>query len=91
MTQLVSTNKESATVFTTSRIIAEQFGKEHSSILQDVKELDCTEEFREGNFAPSSYNNTQNKSLPMYNITRDGFSFLCQITILNKLKKLCEA
>ncbi len=39
--------------------------------------LDCSEEFRERNFASSFYRNfTNNRNYPMYEMTRDGFTFL---------------
>lgn len=61
---------------TTSQIIAEVFKKNHKDVLRDIQNLSCSEEFRERNFAPSSYISQQQKELPMYNITKDGFSFL---------------
>lgn len=68
-------NKEEVTVVT-SLDIAETFGKRHADVLRDVEHLECSEEFRERNFALSSYKSLQNKTLPMYLITRDGFTFL---------------
>lgn len=61
---------------TTSLMIAEKFGKEHARVLRDIRELECSEKFRVGNFAESSYTNSQNKKQPMYEMTRDGFSLL---------------
>lgn len=63
-------------VVTTSRDVAAYFGKEHRRVLQDIKELDCSEKFGEHNFVLSNYLTTQGKELPMYEITRDGFTFL---------------
>jgi hypothetical protein len=40
---------------TTSLIVAEVFGKRHSDVLRDVENLSCSQEFRERNFASSSY------------------------------------
>lgn len=56
--------------------VAETFGKEHRRVLQDIRELECSGEFREHNFVQSSYINSQNKNQPMYLITRDGFTIL---------------
>lgn len=56
--------------------VAEVFGKRHKNIIQAVKELDCSEEFRRLNFQPSSYLNEQNKRQPKFNMTQDGFTFL---------------
>lgn len=61
---------------TTSLKIAEKFQKEHSHVLRDIRELECSEEFRESNFGLSSYISSQGKKLPMYEITRDGFTML---------------
>lgn len=73
--ELVSTSKSGKDV-TTSLIVADVFGKEHKNVLRDIKELTCSREFRERNFALSSYKNLQGKEMPMYEITKDGFSFL---------------
>lgn len=59
-----------------SLIVAEMFGKEHRRVLQDVRELECSDEFRRHNFVQSSYKNEQGKKQPCYEMTRDGFTFL---------------
>jgi anti-repressor protein len=61
---------------TDSLIIAESFNKDHKHVLRDINELECSEEFRQSNFGLSSYTSPQNKELPKYLITQDGFSFL---------------
>lgn len=61
---------------TTSLKIAEVFEKEHFHVLRDIKELQCSEEFRQSNFGLSSYINSQNKRQIMYQVTRDGFTLL---------------
>ena len=63
-------------LITTSLQVAEVFEKEHARILRDIRELPCSEDFRNGNFAESSYINSQNKKQPMYQITKDGFVLL---------------
>lgn len=67
-------HEERATV--TSLDVAETFGKEHFHVLRDIEKMECSKEFRESNFGLSSYKSSQNKSLPMYYITRDGFTIL---------------
>lgn len=62
---------------TTSKVIADSFGKIHRDVLRSIKNLDCSDEFRARNFAQSSYISPQNKVLICYEITRDGFAFLC--------------
>lgn len=61
---------------TTSLMVKEKFGKRHGDVLRAIEKLECSEEFRQRNFASSSYLNDQGKSQPMYEMTRDGFSFL---------------
>ena len=61
---------------TTSLLVAEKFGKNHSHVLRDIENLSCSKKFRESNFGLSSYTSQQNKELPMYVMTRDGFTFL---------------
>lgn len=62
---------------TNSKNVADVFGKIHRDILRDIKRLDCSEKFRERNFAQSSYISEQNKALPCVEMTKDGFTFLC--------------
>ena len=74
---LVAVKNEHAV--TTSLRVAEVFSKQHKDVLKAVKSLDCSEEFRERNFALSKIdyqNGNIKKQLPMYYITRDGFMFL---------------
>lgn len=63
---------------TTSRDIAETFGKEHRVVLLRIRDLNCSEEFRVHNFVQTLYTDPQNKQeYTEYRITRDGFAFLC--------------
>jgi Rha family phage regulatory protein len=64
-------------IVTTSRKIAEGFEKRHSDVLRDIENLGCSEEFRQRNFALSSYTSEQNKKLKEYIVTEDGFTILC--------------
>lgn len=61
---------------TTSWEVARYFGKEHKNVLQTIQNLECSEEFTRLNFQLSEYTDSTGRKLPMYNITRDGFSFL---------------
>lgn len=61
---------------TTSLDVARVFGKQHKNVLQAIENLDCSEEFSELNFQPTKYKDEQSKKRPMYQITRDGFTFL---------------
>ena len=75
LVEIKTVNKEELTVVT-SLDIADTFEKRHADVLRDIEKLDCSGEFRQRNFALSSYKSAQNKSLPMYYITRDGFTLL---------------
>lgn len=65
-------------VIVTSLKVAEDFGKLHKHVLRDIAEIvdNCPKEFGQTNFELSFYFSVQNKSLPMYNLTRDGFMLL---------------
>lgn len=64
-----------------SRFVAEVFNKEHRDVLKAIRNLIKEEsgyssDFRQRNFAQSSYINEQNKKQPCYVMTRDGFTAL---------------
>lgn len=61
---------------TTSIDVAEKFDKSHKSVLRAISNLECSDDFTKRNFAPSEYKDSTGRVLEMYNITRDGFSFL---------------
>lgn len=71
--------------------IAETFGKEHFHVLRDIRELECSEEFRKSNFGLSYYVNEQNKNQPMYYVTRDGFTILAMGYTGEKAMRFKEA
>lgn len=71
--------------------VAETFKKEHSHVLRDIRELECSEEFRQSNFGLSSYKSEQNKELPMYYITRVGFTLLAMGYTGEKAMRFKEA
>ena len=60
-----------------SKDIADKFNKVHRDVLTAIRRLDCSEEFRVCNFTQTTYTSDQNKKLPCYSMTRDGFTFLC--------------
>lgn len=66
---------------TTSRNIADTFGKRHTDVLERIKKLDCSEDFRVRNFPQASYKvdqpNGGTAEYTEHQITRDGFAFLC--------------
>lgn len=59
-----------------SLFVAEFFEKNHQHVIRDIRELDCSDEFRVSNFGQSYYLNSQGKKQPCYHMTRDGFVFL---------------
>lgn len=68
-------------VVTTSLRVAEIFSKQHKDVLKAIRDLDCSDDFRERNFAPSFRirqlpNGMGERQDPYYLITRDGFVFL---------------
>lgn len=63
-------------VAVTSLDVAETFEKEHRRVLQDIRELGCSEEFRLHHFVQSFYENTQGKKQPLEVMDRDGFTLL---------------
>lgn len=62
----------------TSLQVAEHFGKEHKHVLRDIRIiLEADEDgFSESNFGLSSYLTEQNKEMPMYVMSKDGFVLL---------------
>ena len=90
LVEIMKINKREVNVCT-SLDIAETFGKRHSDVLRDLENMDCSEEFRERNFALSSYKYVQNRSFPMYYITRDGFTLLVMGYTGEKAMKFKEA
>lgn len=65
---------------TTSLIVAEAFEKQHKDVLRAIERLECSDDFRERNFALSlchiSLPKGGSKQQPLYQLTRDGFMFL---------------
>lgn len=61
---------------TDSLKVAELFDKNHRDVLRKLEAVDCSLEFTERNFALSEYIDKSGRSLPMYEMTKDGFIFL---------------
>lgn len=69
-------------LFVTSLEISNRFGKRHDNVVQSIKNLDCSEKYRLLNFKETVYHRPNPSggapiAMPMYEITRDGFVFLC--------------
>ena len=67
---------ENGQILTSSLVVAEVFSRMHKDVLKAIDNLECSKDFRERNFAPSYYTNSQNKQMPCYAITEKGFMFL---------------
>ncbi|AHJ87863.1 transcriptional regulator [Vibrio phage PVA1] len=60
-----------------SKNIADKFDKQHRDVLVKIRSIiKKSGDFGERNFSLSSYLSDQNKELPCYNMTRDGFTML---------------
>ena len=90
LVEIKKINKEEVTVVS-SLDVAETFGKRHADVLRDIEDMECSDEFRERNFALSSYRSMQNREFPMYLITRDGFTLLAMGYTGEKAMRFKEA
>jgi Rha family phage regulatory protein len=61
---------------TDSLTVSETFSKDHSRVMRDIRELGCSEQFRVGNFAESTYINQQGRETPKSLMTEQGFTML---------------
>lgn len=70
-------------IVTSSLTVAEVFGKPHKNVLRSIESLDCSPEFFKLNFEPKIYQVKKGNGTgylanqAMYEMTRDGFVFLC--------------
>lgn len=72
----ITGKKNEEVLTTTSRDVAEVFGKEHKNVLRDIETLQCSESFSRLNFEPTSYTDRFNREQKEYIMTRDGFTLL---------------
>jgi Rha family phage regulatory protein len=89
LNQLVFIEKNQAV--TDSLTVAEVFEKEHRRVMQDIRDLGCSEEFRQHNFVQSFYLNSQNKEMPMYQMNKKGFTLLAMSYTGKEAMKFKEA
>lgn len=68
---------ENGKLTTTSKIISDVFGKVHKKVILAIDNLECSDKFRFANYSKSFYMSPQNKKIKCYDITEDGFYFLC--------------
>lgn len=74
MNQLVFIENEQAV--TDSLLISKVFGKRHDRVLQDIRDLGCSAEFRLHNFVESIYINGQGRETPKFLMNRKAFTLL---------------
>lgn len=72
--QLVTAQDDQIT--TTSRKIAELFGKQHYNVLRAIDNLACDKEFTQLNFECVDFIDKNGDSRREFNITKDGMCFL---------------
>lgn len=72
---------------TTSKAVAEQFGKRHDNVIKDIENLlnllkfeeiksNSEQDFLEQNFTEATYTDSKGRTQPQYIMTKDGFTLL---------------
>lgn len=61
---------------TTSKVIADAFGKSHRYVVRAINRLECSEQFHNGNFSQSEYTTGRGKTYKCYDITPNGAIYL---------------
>lgn len=69
-------NSHDGTVAVSSRYVADVFGKEHKNVLAAIDNCECSREFSQLNFKPSTYKDSRGKKQPEVLMTKDGFAFI---------------
>lgn len=59
-----------------SRDVADYFGKRHQHVLEALRNLNCSDDFRQSNFRPFKINDLTGESTSHVTMTKDGFTFL---------------
>lgn len=63
-------------VYANSRDVAQRFGKRHDDVRRSILNLDCSADFLSRNFAGKVESDTGGRPAQVYDMTRDGFTFL---------------
>jgi Rha family phage regulatory protein len=74
-----------------SRDVAAFFGKVHFQVLRDVRNLHCSDDFRQSNFVAFKVNDLSGESTSHVTMTKDGFTFLAMGFTGEKAGKFKEA
>ena len=75
----VTLNVIEGKVVTTSRAVAERFGKRHSEVIRAIRNADCSEEFRSENIIQSKYVDEKGEQRPEYLLTSRGAFFILSL------------
>jgi len=62
----VEIDQQTGQTTTTSLIVADVFGKRHTDVLRDIRNLSCSDDFRKSNFGLYYYMSLQNKNMPYF-------------------------
>lgn len=73
-----------------SRDVAAFFGKDHRRVLQTIRELSCSPDFRRHNFVPFKNNDLTGEYTSHVMMTKDGFMFLAMGFTGGKAARLKE-
>lgn len=63
-------------VMATSLAVAEHLDKNHWDVLTAIRNLECSAEFRQAHFELSEHTDGKGRKMPLFRMTRDGFSLL---------------
>ncbi|MCC3749689.1 Rha family transcriptional regulator [Rouxiella badensis] len=77
-------------IITTSRKVADYFGKQHHHIIQKIEKLDCSDEFLTSNFSRVTYEHKGNQYVE-YEISRDGAMYIIMSFTGKKAAAIKEA
>lgn len=78
-------------VMADSRDIAVYFGKQNKHVLEKIRDMDCSENFRRSNFRPIEINDLTGTSTSHVLMTKDGFAFVVLGFTGDKAAKFKEA
>ena len=76
MTGLPALHAHNGRPMAVSRDVAGVFGRRHADVLRAYRNLECSEDFRQRNFAPFYIKDLTGESLSYVLMTKDGFAFL---------------
>ncbi|MBM7455189.1 Rha family phage regulatory protein [Oceanisphaera litoralis] len=89
----IMVERHDSQIITTSMKVAEFFGKQHKDVLRAIRNLQCSDEFNQRNFAQCLKINelANGKSEPYFEMTKNGFIFLVMGFTGKKAARIKEA